>query len=160
MTDTPTRKRRWLYPVLFLSLALNLLIVGIVVGWLVSPGGPKRADFGTARGLVGEPFLRALPDEHRRELMREALQEAKSIRESRQALRARFEAFLEALRADPYDPARVESLMKEQRNVALRRQDIGETMLLNRLEEMSPEQRLEYADALEHSLRRLKRRPD
>ena len=161
MTKTPNKKsRRWLYPVLFLSLALNLLIVGIVAGWLASPGGPRRADFGTARGLVGEQILRALPGDQRRALMRDVLREAPRIRESREDLRARFQAFLTALRTEPYDPSAVSALLLEQRGVALSRQDIGEKLLLKRLQEMSPEQRKDYADSLEHSFRRLKREPN
>ena len=88
--------------------------------------------------------------------MRDVAREAPRIRESRESLRTRFEAFLTALRTEPYDPATVAGLLQEQRTVALRRQDIGEQFLLQRLEEMSPAQRKEYADALEDSLRRLR----
>ena len=156
MTETPKKPRRWLYPVLFLSLALNLLIAGIVVGWLASPDGPRQPDFGSARGLVGEAFLRALPRDHRREFIKDVAHETPRIRESRDDLRARFQAFLTELRTEPYDPAAVAALLQEQRGVALSRQDIGERLLLIRLEEMSPEERAKYADALERSFRRLR----
>ena len=160
MTETEKKPRRWLLPLLFTSLALNLLIVGIVAGWMASHGGDRRPDFGAARGLVGEPFLRALPDEQRRELMRDVTREAPRIRESRESLRARFEAFLTALRAEPFDAEVVAGLMREQRAVALGRQDIGERLLLERLEAMSPEQREDYAASLERSFRRLRQRSD
>lgn len=160
MSETVTKPRRWVMPLLFASLALNLLIAGIVVGWMASHGSDRRGDFGTVRGLVGEPFLRALPDDQRRAMMRDVIREAPRIRESRESLRARFEAFLAALRAEPYDPAAVAALLKEQRDVALRRQDIGERLLLERLAEMTPDQRDAYATALERSFRRLKRRDD
>lgn len=156
MTETTRQPRRWVLPLLFVSLALNLLVMGVVIGWLASGGGAKRAEYGSARGLVGEPFLRALPDSERRAFMRDVAREAPRIRESRESLRTRFEAFLTALRTEPYDPATVAGLLQEQRTVALRRQDIGEQFLLQRLEEMSPAQRKEYADALENSLRRLR----
>ena len=154
MTDTPSKRPRWLYPALFLSLAANLLVVGIVVGWMVSPGGGKRSDFGQARGLVGEPFLRALPDTERRELIRDAMNEAPRIRESRENLRTRVDAFLSALRADPYDPEAVAALLQQQRDIALRRQDIGEQLLLKRLTLMTNDQRAAYAEALEAALKR------
>lgn len=160
MTETPVKRRRWLYPVLFLSLALNLLIVGMVVGWMASPHGPRGSNFGGARGLVGEPFLRALPDDQRRALIRDMAREAPRIRESRDSLRTRFNAFLEALRADPYDTDRVAALLRDQRDAALRRNEMGEQLLLERLAAMTPDQRRAYADALETSLKRLKRRED
>lgn len=151
------QKRRWVLPLLFLSLAMNLLVVGVVIGWLISPGGPKRSDFGSARGLVGEPFLRALPEEQRRAMLRDAMREAPRIRESRENLRARFDAFLGALRAEPFDTDLVADLLDQQRSVAQRRQDIGEGLLLERLAAMTPAERRAYADRLESSLRRLRR---
>lgn len=160
MTDQSNSTRWWLYPLLFLSLAINLLIVGIVVGWMASPGGPGRADDRSARGLLGEPFVKALPNDQKRALLRDMGREARSIRESRETLRARLEAFLQALRADPFDPLAVQALMREQRSAALRRQDIGEKLLLDRLSEMTPEQRDAYAAALEQSFRRLRRTAD
>lgn len=160
MTETGKKPRRWLYPLLYGSLALNLLIVGIVSGWMASLGGDRRSDFGAARGLVGEPFLRALPEDQRRALMRDVLRETPRIKESRESLRARFEAFLTALRADPFDPNAVAGLLQDQRAVALGRQDIGERLLLERLQAMSLEQRQDYAAALEKSFRQLRRRAD
>lgn len=158
MSEEQMKSRRWLLPLLFVSLAVNLLIAGIVVGWLVSHGGDRRAEHRTIRGLVGEPFLRALPDEQRRAMLRDVMREAPRIRESRESLRVRFDAFLDALRADPYDPAVVADLLKEQRSAALARQDIGERLLLERLEDMTTEQREDYAAALERSFRRLRQR--
>ena len=160
MAESQRKPSRWLYPLLFASLALNLLIAGIVVGWMASHGQDRRPDFGPVRGLVGEPFLRALPDDQRRAMLRDVMREAPRIRESREGLRARFEAFLSALRADPYDPNAVAGLLKDQRAAALRRQDIGERLLLERLEAMTPEQREDYASALERSFRPLRQRAD
>ena len=158
MSETPKRPNRWLYPLLFLSLAGNLLIVGVVVGWMASPNGKQRSDFGPARGLVGEPFVRALPTDQRRALMRDVLKEAPQIRESRDSLKARFEAFLTAIRAEPFDPERVAELMAEQRDVAVKRQDIGQRFLLERFTAMSQQERNDYADALEDALKRPKRK--
>lgn len=154
MTETPKKTRRWIMPLLLVSLALNLLVIGIVVGWMASLGGGKRAEFGPARGLLGEPFLRALPMSERRALLRDIARESPRLRESRETLRARFEAFLAALRAEPYDSASVAALLKDQRAAALRRQDIGEQFLLERLQSMTPQQRVAYADALERYLKR------
>ena len=93
-------------------------------------------------------------------MLREIVRDAPQIRESRESLRARFEAFLSALRMEPYDPKTVAELLKEQQNVAVNRQEIGERLLLERLEAMSVSERNAYADALEQSFRRLKRPSD
>lgn len=162
MTDTtpePPKKRRWLMPVLFASLTVNLLIAGIVLGAFLSPDSPRnRKDQGPARGVIGEPFIRALPKEERRVLIRDVMQNRAQIQESRENLRQRFLAFLEILRTDPFDAAEAARLLGDQRQVAVDRQQIGEALLMQRLEDMTSEQRAVYADALEKSLRRLKKR--
>lgn len=151
-------RRRWLVPLLFVSLALNLAVAGIVVGWALSPAGRMHRESGPARGVIGEPFVRALPAEARRALMRDVIAEHDLIRDNRESLRTRFEAFLGALRANPYDPAAVRALFGEQRRAALGRQEIGEELLLKRLEAMTPEQRAVYADRLEDALGRFRGR--
>lgn len=156
--DVP-RKRRWIMPLLFTSLAVNLLVAGVVIGALLSPDGPRnRSEIGPGRGVIGEPFIRALPRSERRALAEDVRKMSPQIREGRENLRQRFEAFLTALRADPFDPAAISRLLAEQRGVAVGRQEIGERLLMKRLEAMTPEQRAAYADALEKSLRNLRRR--
>lgn len=162
MTETPkspSKKRRWLMPVLFVSLALNLLVAGVVAGAVLSPDGPRnRADERPVRGVVGEPFFRALPKEERRALIGDVLRNRKEIRETRESLRQRFQAFLTALRTEPFDSDEIARLMAEQRQVAVSRQEIGETLLMKRLQTMTIEQRRAYADELEETLKRLRRR--
>lgn len=155
--NAPNKRRRWLTPLLFVSLAANLLVIGIVVGWFASNDGPRGSEWRTVRGLIGEPFIRSLPKEHRRALIREALSDDMRIHESREDLRQRFEAFLAALRDDPFDAQTARALLHEQRKAALDRQDMGEDLLLKRLESMTAAERRAYADALERALKRPRR---
>lgn len=160
MTDTPEspkKTRRWLMPLLFISLIANMLVVGVFLGALLSPDGPRqeRQDR-QARGVVGEPFIRALPREDRRALAGEVMRNRDEIRESREALRARFEAFLAVLRTDPFDAEEAARLFGAQREAAQQRQEIGETLLMNRLQEMTAQERATYADALEQQLKALR----
>ena len=158
MTDTPTpKKRRWLMPLLFASLAVNLLIVGIVVGWSQSDGRKDRPQ-GPIRGVLGETFVRALPQDARQAIRREIVNERARITESRDALRERFQAFLSALRSDPFMPEEVMRLLEEQREVGITRQKFGEELLMRRLNEMNAAERSLYADALEKQLKKLRRR--
>lgn len=164
MTDTPPpqTKRSWLKPLLFVSLALNLMVAGIAVGWGLSDGGRDRdrkfPEARELRGTIGEPFFRALPEDKRRDLVRDVLGDRDRFRENREALRARVQAFLAALRADPFDPDAVAALLEDQRDVALGRQKLGEELLLKQLSAMSPDERAVYADRMETILSRLKRR--
>ncbi len=157
--EHPKPRRRWLIPALLVSLAINLLIVGIVVGFAVSPNAPRNTDRvgGPARSIIGEPFVRALPKKDRQALIKAIGAERGRLRENRAALRARFEALLVALRADPFETEAVSQLLQEQRSVAIRRQRIGEAILIERLAAMSPDERAAYAERLAHSLRRLRR---
>ena len=157
---TPARRRRWIVPLLVVSLALNLLVVGAIVGRALSPDGPHRKDrvSGPVRSVIGEPFVRALSREDRRALLEDLKAQGPRIRENRESLRARFEAFLAAVRSDPFQPEEVRRLMMEQRSVAQGRQELGEILLMNRLEAMSVEERAAYADRLEKGLKSFKRR--
>ena len=150
------KSRIWLRLLLGLSLALNLLVVGIVAGWMVSKGPGRTPDDvnRTARSLGLEPFVRALAPMDRVALVRSAREERDGLRENRRALRARFERLVDAIRAEPYDPAAVRAVLEEQRGSIKERQEIGERLLLERLDAMTPEDRATYAERLEEELKR------
>lgn len=159
-TDAP-KPRRWVTPLLFLSLAVNLLIAGLVAGAFLSPDGPRRSgdeDQRAIRGVLGEPFFRALPKDERRAMVRDIIGNREQFREGREVLRERFEGFLATLRTESFDRAQAERLLGQQREAAIKRQTLGEDLLLDRLEAMTPEQRSAYADELETRLKGLKRR--
>lgn len=159
-TAPQTPRRRWLMPVLFVSLFFNVLVAGMFAGHALAPDGRRDhvPDERSARGVIGEPFVHALPARDRRALFRDIMQDSARIRESRESLRQRFEAFLAALRADPYDADKVARLLLDQRAAAVDRQEIGEALLMKRLSEMNPDERAAYADRLEDSLKRFRRR--
>ncbi|MGR3511446.1 MAG: periplasmic heavy metal sensor [Paracoccaceae bacterium] len=157
----PPKRRRWLMPLLFVSLAANLMVAGLVAGAFLSPDGPRKSGGDgqrAIRGVLGEPFFQALPQDEKRAMVREITSNRDRFREGREALRERVDAFLATLRAETFDRAEAERLLGEQRQVALRRQNMGETLLLDRLEAMTTEERAGYADALEGRLKGLRRR--
>jgi uncharacterized membrane protein len=141
---------------LFASLALNLLILGAIVGWVLSPDGPRRDD-GPARSLMGAPFAEALSRPDRRALLGQMRRRAERIEGNRDELRQRFETLLDALAADPWDRVAVETVLEAQRVAALERQVIGEELLLDRLDAMSVDERRAYAQRLEERVRRWRR---
>lgn len=147
----------WLRIVLVVSLALNLLIAGLIVG--ATLGDRRDGRDRSVRDLSGTPFFMALEPQERRALARAARSQSEdSLRESRRALRERFEALLNALRAESFDRGAVEALLAEQRAAASRRADLGEQVLLDHLQGLGVEERRAYADRLDASLRRAIRR--
>lgn len=160
MSDTTTPPRRrglWWKLLLVVSLAINLMIAGIVAGWIFSKGPPSRmpADGDrAARSLGVEPFVRALEPDDRRALLDDYRRESETLRENRRELRDRFERLLTAIAADPYDAEAVRTVMADQRVAAARRQEVGERLLLNRLEAMSADERRAFVDRLREGVRR------
>lgn len=160
MTET-NKKRRWLIPALIVSLAINLLVIGVVIGAFVSGGANYRGrvDSSPARGFIGKPFLYALPQEDRRALGQEFRENPAAILETREALRERVQGLLEVLRNDPFDAESAARILSEQRALIVDRQKYGERLLLDHLASMSAEERTAYAEKLEKALRHLSRRP-
>lgn len=143
----------WMRLLLIASLGLNLAVAGMVIGAVSSGGGP-----GQARDAVREarntPFIRALDPDDRRGLAREMIKDREALRESRETLRARFDALLVALRAETFDVEVVEGLLEDQRSAAQARNQVGENAILRLIAEMSLEDRRAYADRLEETVKR------
>jgi len=152
------RKRRIGRVVLFVSLALNLLVAGLVLGAVVHDHRDRDRN-PALRHLGFGPFVDALPRSDRRALLLSMRREAGSFRENRAALRQLFEEFLVVLRDESFDADRVRDLIRAQRDHIGSRQALGEDLLLERLQMMSPEQRAAYADRLEKKLRKRGKAP-
>ncbi|MDE0698916.1 MAG: periplasmic heavy metal sensor [Boseongicola sp.] len=157
---TSRRRRSWVKPLLFVSLALNLVVIGAFVGRALAPDRPRWGDgvAGPVRGVIGEPFAHALGPGDRGALHDKLTGKRPHLQASRGRLRDLLDELLVALRAEPFQPDEVRRILQEQRGVAEERQLLGQTLLLERLEAMSPEERSAYADRLERSLKRFRRR--
>jgi len=157
MSDTSgaAAKKSWPWGkiVLFVSLALNLLIAGLVAGAVLN--GPRDRDRNPAlRDLGFGPFVYALPRADRRELGDAMRRQAGAFRENRAEMRTSFEAFLSALRAEPFDPEALRRIVNDQQSRITERQNLGRQLLLERIEAMSVAERAAYAEELDRSLHR------
>ena len=150
--DQPSGRRRWVWPVLVVSLALNLLVAGMMLGAAMRADVRDRPP-GSARSLIGEPFIRALAPEDRHAFVRSMVRDRDALRTNRAELRARVETLLSALSAEEFDRDAVADILADQRALAQRRQDIGEDLLLDRLEAMTLDERRAYAKRLDEALR-------
>lgn len=144
------RMKGWLRAVLFVSLALNLAVAGLVAGALIS--GPRDKHRPPRLDQVTGPLTYSLSREDRRDLGRKMRDAYRDGRPSRAEFRAQFDSIVQALRAVPFDPAPVQDGLIRQRAVADARQDFGQTLLLEQLTRMSDAERAGFADRLEEAL--------
>jgi uncharacterized membrane protein len=152
-------------PLLIVSLAVNLLVAGVVLGALVRGGGSHR-DFGPSGRDPVLPYTRALSQEQRHAL-RDDLAQAFGRgrgeafgqgRDGRGALVQSFDAALTVLRSDPFDAAAMQEILRRQAELTDLRRRLGEEVLAAHLARLSPEERRAYADRLEAELSRLRGR--
>ena len=151
MTEAGTEKKRWGWArvVLIASLALNLAVVGVVAGAAWRFGGDRydrrASDFSV-------PYIRALSPADRRAIGKE-LRRAQGHETTGKAARgARFEQMSEALRAEPFDLARVEELSLQQRSAVNARLSAAQEIWLSYVAQMTPNERAAYADRLDEAL--------
>ncbi|MEP5761654.1 MAG: periplasmic heavy metal sensor [Litoreibacter sp.] len=143
--------------ILVLSLALNLVVGGVVIGaWL---GGSQGEHNGHPRWIAG-PYGRALSDEDRREMReRFKLGAGAEMREQRKAMRAAGLEVVQALRAEPFDPSVVEAIMEHQGKLGTAQYAIGSRVLLEQISLMTPELRAAFAARLEQAFERRRHAP-
>ncbi len=156
MSDPVTSPRQpgWLRIVLFASLAMNLLVIGLAVG-VYSQGGPQRHG-GAGGGDSGMrlPFVAAMETSERRALSRELRRELRGLRPDRGARRARYERALALLGADTFDAAAFGALLEDQRNLQHAQAQKGMELLLAHITAMSETERKAYAERLREVLER------
>ncbi len=156
-TKTDRAPSRWMRLLLIASLALNLLIVGLVAGAFLAGGKPGSRG-AEGREFQRQPLIGALDPSVRRDVVRELRETAGRPREHSRDLRGRFRAYLGALRAEEFDITRVEQLLAEQRASMGGWQDAVDAALLKKLAEMTEDERLAYADRLEELGKRWRKR--
>ncbi|MRU14608.1 periplasmic heavy metal sensor [Roseovarius sp. A21] len=143
--------RPWLKVVFALSLALNLLVLGVVGGVALRHGGFD----GRHHHMAGGPMTRALSQEDKRVVAREMRRNYREQgRDGRAAYGAAMQQLVEGLRAEPFDPAPVATQMARMREMLGRRVAIGQQVLLEHLAQMEPEARHAFAGRLEEAMKR------
>jgi uncharacterized membrane protein len=158
-TDPPTtRPRRLFKVVLVLSLALNLLFVGLIAGaaWRHGGDGFHRGHAGGDWRGFAAPYVRALPREDRRALFKDL--RGMHPRPDQAARRAPYDLMLTALRADPFDADRVAAILTEQQSRAVDMHGTARDSWLAAVAAMSGPDRAAYADRLEEIIERGPRR--
>lgn len=146
-----TKLRGWIKVVLFTSLAINLAVAGLTLGAVLRRDG--MAERQHSRGSsIGGPYTAALTREDRRAIWQDMRALQGEGRPSRAEVQAEFDDVVAALRAEPYDPAEVRSIIERQFQAGIERQQLGQRLLLARIDTMSPAERAGFADRLAERL--------
>ncbi len=147
---------RWGRLVLFVSLALNLAVVGVVGGAALGRKGHDRPEY-VARDVSFGMFNEAFSEEDRKGLRRAYTQANPNLRAEREQMRSDLRRVLTALRADPFDAAVLRNALEAGAARIEARQTQGQALVLEHLATMSLEERAEVADRLENALTRRSR---
>ncbi len=150
--------RPGLRALLVVSLALNILIVGVVAGAVINKPG-KRGGHGhgpAADAVVA--FSRALPREERRKLGRRIRDHFHQEQGDKWDGTAARENLLSALNADPFDKDALAAAMENQQKLFMARQGAAREVFLGFIAEMTHEERVEYATNVRKAFEDHKRR--
>lgn len=151
MSDTNPEPRNWTKRLLVASLALNLLVAGVLAGAVLSggpKGGPQRFD------LTAGPLTRAM-DGPRRDAVRDALRDSDAFRASdRRNIRADMAVLIDTVRSDTFDEAAFRATLMRQRDRLRAGQAAVIDAVAAQIRDMSHEEREAFADRLENQLRR------
>lgn len=129
------------------SLGINLLVAGIVVGSIVA--GPMRGGRPPSVEFVLGPFARALAPEDRLAIARDLYARSDLRAMDRRERHGDLTELAAALRAEPFDREAVEAVMSRQRDRVRGLETAVEAAVLDRLGRMSAEERAGFADRLE-----------
>lgn len=140
------RMGRGMRVLLVLSLAFNLLIIGLAVGAVLS-GGPKGH-----RDARMPAHVRALDLEDRRAIGRDIRAAYRAGSFGKRAVRQQSEQLAELIATQPFDRAAVGALSDEIEATKRIRFEVAREIWLDRIEGMDPKARAAYAERLREGL--------
>lgn len=142
--EKSSRARMWVRILLAVSLALNLLFIGLAVGAAARFGGPDGRRLPPS---VGAALIRALPAEQRRGLRDQV--RAQRDADRREQGRTEAQAISETLRAPQFDPDALAELAGRQLARNHGRLAAMQRAWLEQVKDMSFEERSAYAARLQ-----------
>jgi uncharacterized membrane protein len=139
---------RWTKILLVISLTVNLLFIGVVLG-RISSGAPLARPFPPHLGWV----LRSVDQDTRQSLEPQLREHARHSRPMRKKLRESQQAVNELLLQDPLDHAALASRLDELRKYSSEAQKEMHTSLIAVMAELDPEQRSHVMNFLNRNWR-------
>lgn len=147
--------RPWLRGLLLVSLALNLAVLGLVAGAFFRFGGPDSDKRPPRVDQIAGTYTRALSSEDRRAIWRQMRQNSEGM-PGRAEMRADMAEVLQVLRAETFDRTALSRVMARQLRFGHQRAELGQSLLIERLSDMSQAERRAYADRLEEGMKKRK----
>ena len=144
-----TRLRTWIRVVFGLSLALNFLVIGLVIGTVVRFGGTEGGR--PHPHSMGVALYRELPQADRKALRENSRRHAFHSKETRIV---EADAIAAALRIHPFDKEAVRAVLEEQAQYRIGWQKTAQNAWLDQVSQMTVADRSDYADRLQASLTR------
>jgi uncharacterized membrane protein len=142
------RRPRWLLWALFASLALNLVVVGLVAGAMWRFRAPPPWAGAVTPNLLG--YASTLSPDRRKQLWEATASERHSIRPFRRELRAARQETLKALIAEPFDRERFIAAQERHAQADRKARDAVQTLYLKIAEGLTPEERRQFPRWREH----------
>lgn len=141
--STTGKKRKWPTWLLIGSLALNLLIVGAIVGFAVRAPHER---IGSAPNMPGAiSLLRAVPDSHKSQVRAAFFQQREKLRANRREIGNLRNRFLDVIEQDPLDVAALEALLADHARIEADLSQSGRDLLLETVTNMDLEARKSLA---------------
>ena len=142
-------KRRWLWPLLIVSLGLNLLFVGLVAGRMWTHGGGPESRHRVFTGAV-ESLMKDLPDAKRQHAGELLKRHRSTVRQLRKQIKEHSRVAKDAVLTEPYDEVKVGEVFARFREIRTGQHQSMHNMLgelLKRLTLKEREQLLIYIRA-------------
>lgn len=157
-TAKAPKKRRWLWPLLIVSLGLNLLFVGLVAGriWSHGYGGHDEGRYSIFTGAV-EELMKVLPDDKRQragELLKRHSETVGQLNKQKRGQRNAAEA---AVLTDPYDEATVAKVLARFREIRNSQHQSMHTMMMGLMKDLSLKERQELIKNIHAGFRHRRR---
>ena len=143
---------RWMRVLLVVSLAFNLSVAGLLIGDILTEGGPGGHPRPVDLGL--DPMARALDDEDRSAILQSLRSHPDVGLVGRDNQHAAFAVVVDALMAEPFDEDRARSALREQsERVALAHSAVQDAFV-ERMAAMTSAERAAFATRLEAEISR------
>lgn len=146
-------KRRWLWPVLIVSLGFNLLFVGLVAGRMWTHGGGPGARHRIFTGAV-ESLMKDLPDAKRQRAGELLKTHRSTVRQLRKQIREHRRVAKDAVLTEPYDEVKVGEAFARFREIRTGQHQSMHTMLGELLKGLTLKEREQLLNHIRAGFRR------
>ncbi len=144
---------RWPKLLLIVSLAVNVIVIGLFAGHLMKPESASRGADNQIRWII------KLVPEARRDFTKEHFREIRDdVRSAYMQRGDHLNAIAAAIRVEPFSAEALEAALQARRDGSKQRQELVQSQLVTLLESFSPAERAEFASNLDGFLARLKER--